>query len=113
MENNHLITNREDLGFDIFPIYQISCYSFSVPAFEHIYDEYKVAFLQKETHMSLDDIRGQLSLVKQGYYTPQELGSEELLKCRQGPEFLDYLIANGYSFSLGKEYFNMPFREVW
>jgi hypothetical protein len=113
METTNLITNRNDLGFDMFPIYQISCYSFSVPTFEHLYDEYKIAFLQKETHLSEDEIRGQLFLVNQGHYTPHDLGTEELLTCRQQPEFLDYLIANGYSFSLGKEYFNMPLREVW
>lgn len=113
MENT-IITKQSDMGIDIFPIYQSSCYSaISVPTFEHIYAEYKVEILLRETNMTKDQIRGQLSLVNQEYYTPDEVGVEKISLCRQEPEFLNYLIANGYSFSLGKDLFNMPQKGVW
>lgn len=110
---NKIITKQSDMGIDIFPIYLSSCYSPSVPTFEHIYAEYKIGILLKETDMTKEQIKGQLSLVNQEYYTEEEVGVEKLSLCRQKPEFLEFLIANGYSFSLGKEYFNMPQKEVW
>ena len=112
MENT-IITKQADMGIDIFPIYQSSCYSLSVPTFEHIYAEYNVEILLRETNMTKEQIRGQLSLVNQEYYTEEEVGVEKISLCRQKPEFLNFLIANGYSFSLGKGYYNMPQKGVW
>lgn len=109
---NDLIAKEADLGLDIYPIYQASCFSSSFPRFLDIYEEYKIEVILKESNLTPDYIKGQLDLINKGIYEPFELGLPTI-EVRPEPEVLNYLLQRGYSFSFNKDVFNQPLREVW
>lgn len=114
--SNLSLSNREDLGIDMYEVYQSSCFSpYFLPSFTDLYANYQIEVLKKETDLSAEQIKSQMELVEKGYYQMEELLNLSTERIDKKPEafIFNYLIEEKYSFEHKKSAFNAPSEEVW
>lgn len=116
MTTNKLILNEDDMGIDMFMIYQSSCKSFfsHLPDFRSIHMEYRTKIIEEECNLPTAYIHEQIRLLEQGIVEthPLQLPSIEM---RPEAEVLNYLLLKNYSFFLEEEFLpmNYPTLGVW
>ena len=114
-QERSIILLEDDLGIDIFPIYQSSTFQNRFPSFGLLYIEYQVAVIQKDLEITgpqIDELNRRLN---EGDWSADDimLPLKGELITKPELEFFDYILNKHLSFEHNGKVINDYTKEVW
>jgi hypothetical protein len=112
MNDNTLANLSNNMGIEIFEIYQSSCYSDALPHFTEIYQQYQLDIWSRNTNKTTEYVENQLMLLKQKIYTFERINIPQIEICSELVLF-DHLLQHNYSFIKEEKIYKSPIIGVW
>lgn len=111
--NTNLTIIENNFWTDIWPIYQSNILSKThIPTFELLYMDYQIQVWNESTTMTKDIVDESLYALKNGSLDLKFLDMP-IIEPKPEIELFNHLLEKNLVFSLKKEIYNMPFKEIW